>query len=89
MNIATLIKTTSETETVSPIDGKHFSLEELQKFVGGYIEFISLNGNGLMMVVNEEGKLKNLQVNQIATDTYKGGDIILGDVLICDKKLLK
>lgn len=40
---------------VTPSNGTDFSLEELQGFVGGYIEIIRLGDNRLV-IVNEEGK---------------------------------
>lgn len=45
------------------------TLEELQGFVGGYIEVIYLShpSKPCMMVLNEEGKLKGLKVNNDAT----------------------
>lgn len=61
------------------------NLESLQSEVGGYIEFIDL-GSGLSMVVNEEGKLKRLPVNVIATKIFSSSfgayDVIAGDVLL-------
>lgn len=39
------------------------------------------------MVINEEGKLENLPLNELATAIYQKqvceGDFIVGDVLIC------
>ena len=76
-----------------PKNGTDFSLEELQNVVGGYIEILDLR-NGQIIVVNEEGKLKGLPVNQIATEAYcmrfqPYGDIIVGDVVLCNKKMVK
>lgn len=77
----------------SPKNGTDFSLEELQKAVGGYIEIIDLR-NGQIMVVNEEGKIKGLPVNIIATEAYNMrfqpiSDVIVGDVLLCEKDMVK
>lgn len=38
------------------------TLENLQKIVGGHIETLYL-GHGLILIVNEEGKLMNLEPN--------------------------
>ena len=38
------------------------SLENLQKTVGGYIETVSLD-NGLVLICNEEGKLRDMPYN--------------------------
>ena len=66
--------------------GDAFSLEELQKYVGGLIEVVPLDGH-TVMVVNEEGKLNGLPVNRAATDIYETfnhiGDFIVGDVVLC------
>lgn len=75
-------------EQVKP-KGKTFSLEELQKFVGGYIEIVYLADGKLCMVVNEEGKINHLPINPIATRLYNlfkpesSYDYIVGNVLIC------
>jgi hypothetical protein len=71
---------------VHPKDGKKFSLGELQEFVGGYIERVTLP-NGRSMFVNEEGKLKGLKTNIAATiisglyphDVISGPAFVLGD----------
>lgn len=38
------------------------SLENLQKTVGGYIETVTLD-NGVVLIVNEEGRLRNMPYN--------------------------
>ena len=38
------------------------TLEALQKLVGGYIEVVSI-GRGLLLVLNEEGKLRGMKEN--------------------------
>lgn len=77
-----------DTIDVEPKNGADFSLEELQEFVGGYIEIIDLF-DGTLMVINEEGKLKDLPFNIPATLIYskKYGmqDYIVGNALVCDK----
>lgn len=89
-----LIKPDGEKQEVNPKNGTDFSLEELQGFVGGYVQILHM-GRGELMVVNEEGKLKNLPRNRDATALayYKGrlfkGDYIVGTVLICHKSQIK
>ena len=89
--MATLLKTDGIGTEVEPKNGTDFQLEELQKFVGGYIEIIQLN-DGRIMVVNEEGKLQSLEMNdeatEIATEHHAlfDGDWICGDVLICNER---
>lgn len=90
---AALLTTDGERINKTPKNGTDFSLEELQEFVGGYIEILSLGGN-LIMVVNEEGKLLDLASNKTATKEYwfytkNYSDYIVGNVLICESCLVK
>ena len=81
-------KTDGTAKQVKPTNGEDFTLEELQSFVGGYIEIVSLND--MFLVVNEEGKLNNLPVNANATalweQVYGKTDVIVGDVLYTCKR---
>lgn len=76
---------------VMPANGTDFQLDELQKIVGGYIEIVGLLGNEIM-VVNEEGKLADLPINEKATELYNEVDgfydYIAGDVLVCDSNMV-
>lgn len=77
------------------IDRK-LTLEEMQKYVGGFIECIEFP-DGRTLVVNEEGKLENLPtLNKKATDIWReqfpiesypigGDDVVVGDVLVMSK----
>ena len=91
---AYLVHTDGRKEEVKPKNGTDFSLEELQGFVGGYIQILHM-GRGDLMVVDEEGKLKNLPHNRDATALayFNGklfkGDYIVGTVLICHKSMVK
>lgn len=75
-------------ELVKPKE-KTYSLEELQKFVGGYIEIHHLADGKLCMVINEEGKINHLPLNPMATRIFNlfspvsFYDYIVGNVLIC------
>lgn len=75
--MAKIIK--SNGEEVILID---LSLKSLQKVVGGYIELLTCKDKNTL-VINEEGKLKNLPLNPKATKLY-GLDNILGDVVLCE-----
>lgn len=82
--MAKWIKTNGETIEVNPKNGTDYSLEELQGFVGGYIEIIEINigfAKGKLMVVNEEGKIDGLPLNTMAT--LIAGQAIVGNVLVC------
>ena len=62
--------------------GKTASLRELQDAVGGYIETVPTN-DGRIMVVNEEGKLKDLEMNHVATELLThNADVIVGNAVI-------
>jgi len=53
------------------------SLVKFQELVDGYIEVIPANEDGsILMVINEEGKLKGLEVN-----VYIGNTSIVGNVI--------
>ena len=61
------------------------SLKFLQNIVGGYIEFINLPKQGVVMVMNEEGKLHGLPTNVFASVLFyqnyqETRDFIVGDV---------
>jgi hypothetical protein len=75
------------------------TLESAQKFVGGYVEGISFP-NGDYLIVNEEGKLKGLELNEPATklwretftkDKYAFGydDWVSGPAILIKKQALK
>lgn len=54
------------------------TLEEIQKQVEGYIEILRPNNHlGVVLVVNEEGRIKNLPYNR-----YVQGELIVGNILI-------
>ena len=57
------------------------TLESAQEFVGGYVEGITFP-NGDYLIVNEEGKLMGLEVNEKATklwrDTFDNDNFITG-----------
>lgn len=58
-------------------------LDALQEAVGGYIQAVSISstqstGNDLVMVCNEEGKIKKMLPNR-----WVKGDVICGDFFFC------
>ena len=58
-------------------------LEELQDIVGGYVEWMPpsyLPSNIRSAMMNEEGQLRGLLVNSIASELF--GIIIQGDVIV-------
>ena len=76
---------------VMPKNGKKFVLAEMQEYVGGYIEIIRLP-SGNIMVMDEEGKLKEKEINKTATfyaeDVIQRGDYIAGDALIIPSNMI-
>lgn len=88
-----IIKANGEKIEVAPKFGNSFTLEELQEYVGGYIEIVRLTDKYLM-VVNEEGRLLNLPFNHEATDVARyhkaiyPNDMIVGNALIVEESLI-
>lgn len=77
--MATLIKTDGSKLEIQPQNGLDFQLDELQKFVDGYIEIINLH-NGDILVINDNGK-DVLDSNETATEIAHKHNAILGNVL--------
>ena len=87
--MAQLIKSNGVVTEVKPVNGKTFTLEELQKLVGGYIEIYRTTNK--RFVLNEDGLPKGLPVNEKATDALylecdgvRNVQDIVGDVLVCE-----
>lgn len=85
--MATIFKTNGQIkETVR----EKWPLRELQRVVGGCIEFLTLpDGSGFCC--NEEGKLRDLPVNQAATAILRikwpeNRDVFVGDVLFFSRR---
>ena len=61
-------------------------LETLQEIVGGLIQYVDISQDGLQMIVNEEGKILDLEYNLGATllynTTHLYNDMILGNAII-------
>ena len=87
--MAILISPDSDIENeVVEYEGKTMPLELMQEKVGGFIELIRLV-DGRYIVFNEEGKLKGLPFNIIATalvaELIQASDFIVGDVLLLEE----
>jgi hypothetical protein len=65
------------------------SLSDAQKFVGGWVEVVQVNDG--ILIIDEEGKLKNKPVNEVASkmyaDKYGDEDIIVGDAIYIPKDI--
>lgn len=89
MKTATFIRADGITQKVKPKDGKSFSLDELQKFVGGFIEIVPTKKAGKVLVIDDEGKLKTgAKRNALATELYDGFSAIVGNALLVDEDLI-
>lgn len=76
----------SEPSHPMPANGKTWTLDEVQGLVGGYVQLIQLD-DGLTMLVDEEGRMKGLPLNQGAS--LLSGHPVVGTALIFPKKMLK
>jgi hypothetical protein len=64
---------------------RKMNLEEMQKVVGGYIEFAPTKVKNRQLVCDEEGLLKDKPVNKAATELVHPNTLhygIRGDVLL-------
>lgn len=81
-----LINADTTVEAIRPNNGTDFSCKELQGYVGGYIEIVRLPNN-YILVVDEEGRLKNKKLNKKASEL--AGQSIVGDVVLCKPKMVR
>ena len=66
---------------ITPKNGEHFILEELQGLVDGLIEVVRTPDPRRIMVINEEGKLMDLAPNLVASALYGFRDTIVGNAV--------
>ena len=94
--MARFITVDGKDKEVKPEDGKRFKLGELQAYVDGYIEIISMP-SGQVIYLNEEGKCDGLIKNELATKIWNeefpiekypnnNDQLIVGNVLILSAK---
>ena len=77
--IKVLIKNPGRPARMVEIDN---TLETLQGLVGGYIEVVlpERNNEGILMIVNEEGKLRRMEANfALGDDLIVGTAIFIGE----------
>ena len=88
---AKIIYTDKEDEDYTPKNGKTFELEELQGIVDGNFEIVRLK-DGRIIIVDEDGKLKNKAVNIPATNILRRDhyttDYIVGTAIVCDSDMV-
>lgn len=90
--IPRIIKTDGTVQEIQPKNGKGFKFEELHEYVDGFIEIVRC-GRGVLLIVDEEGKLKQKPLNTMATGIFQmlchTNEVIAGDVVICSDKMVK
>lgn len=75
--MALIITPNYEVLPIEPENGK-FTLEQLQSIVEGYIEVVHI-GKEELMIVNEEGLLRNMEVNDVASTYLNMRKFYLGE----------
>lgn len=85
--MAILYKTNGAKIYVAPKNKKKFTLRELQDLVGGFVAQFKA-GEGHVLVVNEDGRLLDLQHNRRASELAKqfGFVPIVGDAVYCTEE---
>ena len=93
---ALLIRANGEATFITPKNGKDFKLDELYKHIGcDCIEIVyPMSGENNIIILDEEGKLKNKRINVAATelwfnDNTEPFDFIVGDVIFCRTEMVK
>lgn len=86
MHKPTLISPDGSKRTVEPRNGLDFTLGELQKLVDGYIEVVRTSEDNIL-VVNEEGLLRDLKLNMVASAL--AGKYIVGPAVYMPSDMLK
>lgn len=91
MKYQIIIVTSEHQISVKEYDNPSVPLEDFQKAVGGHIEivrpaFLMPVNPFLLMVIDEEGKIKEKPENGLASLFYANPyDNIVGDVVICTR----
>ena len=65
-NKATVIRIDGTTEDI----GHKPTLAEAHKIVGGYVELVPIRGQGIILVVNEDGMPQDLPINKKASEIF-------------------
>ena len=84
--MALLLLTNGPTSRVQPRNGTDFTLQELQEFVGGYVDIVRLPQDQVL-VVNDEGLRLDLPFNFQAS--IAANNHIVGDALLCKASEVK
>jgi hypothetical protein len=84
--VAIFYKTDDTVEEVSPANGRDFTLAEVQKLVGGYVELVRMPGKEYALA-NEEGLMIGLPPNYNASQAV--GMPLVGNVVVCRSTMFK
>ena len=71
-----------------PANGTHFTLDEMQAAVGGYVQSVRMK-DGNWMLVHEDGLLLDLPRNAMAAAHFGAECLIVGTILVCPPKMLR
>jgi hypothetical protein len=75
-----LFHTDGSSTVIVPANGKHYTLDELQGFVGGLIELVPGPRTGQLGIANEEGLCLGLDHNFEASKIF--GTTLVGPVAV-------
>lgn len=76
----TIIAADGTTRGTSPGKGTFYDLQQLQRVVGGYIEVVGTRDGLGLLIVNEEGRLRQLPPNPVAS--VIAGRLIVGTAVL-------
>lgn len=84
MKPAMLLKADFTTYNVTPENGKTFTFKELKEGIGGGYVGISPLPNNLLLICDEDGRSKQLELNINATELCRkyGISYLVGDIMI-------
>lgn len=82
---ALLVKADGTITETSPKNGKNFVWQDAKEKIGGYVQYVYPDSERTM-IVDEDGLLKQLPINQVATTIAH--QTIVGDVILCDNSLI-
>lgn len=89
-----LLDTEGKRKEVKPKSDKGFTLEEVYALLGcDMIEAVTTPDFDMVLLIDEEGKFKDNEINLLATslvkDYLRKGDFIVGKALYCPRELFK
>lgn len=93
--MATILKADGSVVVLKGEDPKgRLTLAQMQQGVGGYARVVKLRADKLQMVVDEDACFKSVPVNETATQMYRRntgyvGEVIRGDVILCEYRSLR